>query len=113
MDAPILVVDDDPAIRMLVERVLTRAGYAVTSVEGGFAAESAVAETTPCLVITDLQMPRGDGRQLIAHLKRDHPTVPIMVMTGISEYADLSDIPLLTKPFPIARLLELVQRLAN
>ncbi len=111
MPDTILVVDDDPAIRMLVQRALTRAGYAVTTAPDGAEAIAALTVAGPSLVITDLQMPRLDGHAVIAHVRHDHPKVPILVMTGTPEGAELGGIPVLPKPFQITTLLGRVKQL--
>jgi two-component system, NtrC family, response regulator GlrR len=111
MDQPILIVDDDSDIRSLVRRVLTGAGYAVLTAPDGEAALAVVDAEHPCLVITDVQMPRRDGRALIAHLRHEDPLLPILVVSAVAEQPDLDGIPILAKPFSLADLLAKVQQL--
>lgn len=111
MNQPILIVDDDSDIRSLVRRALTRAGYAVLTAPDGEAALAAVAAEYPCLVITDMQMPRRDGRALISHLRRQDPLLPILVVSALAEQPDLAGIPVLAKPFSLVTLLAQVQQL--
>jgi DNA-binding response OmpR family regulator len=111
MDQPILIVDDDSDIRSLVRRVLTGAGYAVLTAPDGEAALAVVDAEHPCLVITDVQMPRRDGRALIAHLRHEDPRLPILVVSAVAEQPDLVGIPILAKPFSLADLLAKVQQL--
>ncbi len=66
MAPSILVVEDDPAIRTLVQRALARAGYAVSAAPDGTASIAHLTKSLPRLVITDLQMPGMDGHALIA-----------------------------------------------
>jgi two-component system response regulator GlrR len=111
MDQPILIVDDDADILSLMRRVLTGAGYAVVAVPDGEAALAEVEAERPCLVITDMQMPRRDGRALIAHLRHEDPLLPILVVSAVAERPDLDGIPVLAKPFSLAAFLATVQQL--
>jgi two-component system response regulator GlrR len=111
MDQPILIVDDDADILSLMRRVLSGAGYAVVAVPDGEAALAEVEAERPCLVITDMQMPRRDGRALIAHLRHEDPLLPILVVSAVAERPDLDGIPVLAKPFSLAAFLATVQQL--
>jgi two-component system response regulator GlrR len=111
MDQPILIVDDDADILTLMRRTLSGAGYAVVAAPDGEAALAVVAAERPCLVITDMHMPRCDGRALIAHLRHEDPLLPILVVSAVAERPDLDDIPVLAKPFSLATLLATVQQL--
>jgi CheY-like chemotaxis protein len=61
---PILVVDDDPVSRTLLERILIRAGYKVTAVENGREALRTLNENFFSIVISDWMMPEMDGIEL-------------------------------------------------
>lgn len=111
MDQPILIVDDDSTIRSLVRRALTGAGYAVVAAPDGEAALEVVEAERPRLVITDMQMPRRDGRALIAHLRHEDPLLPILVVSALTERLDLDGIPVLAKPFSLTTLLDKVRQL--
>jgi CheY-like chemotaxis protein len=111
MHQPILIVDDDADILSLMRRALTGAGYAVIVAPDGEEALAEVEAKRPCLVITDMHMPRRDGRALIAHLRREDPLLPILVVSAVAERPDLDGIPVLAKPFSLASLLATVQRL--
>ena len=78
----ILVVDDDAAVRQLIKHTLDGAGYRVTCAEDGRAATKAMAQARFDLVITDLLMPERDGLELIEDLRRRHPGVRIIAMSG-------------------------------
>ncbi|GIF05459.1 response regulator [Actinoplanes siamensis] len=91
--ARVLVVDDEPDLRFLHRRVLSRAGHHVTEAGDGAAALEAVRESPPDLVVTDLMMPVMDGIELIKRLRADPATaaIPILVVSGDWEQAAGAD----------------------
>jgi CheY-like chemotaxis protein len=81
----LLLVDDEPHIRMFASRLLERKGYRVVSAGGG---EEGLVEFQAhlgevALVITDMQMPRFDGRALIDGIRRVAPAIPVIAMSGL------------------------------
>jgi DNA-binding response OmpR family regulator len=78
----ILVVDDDRDACQLFAQVLDQAGYAVDAAADGFQALSLVATNRPDLVLTDLQMPRMNGLELIRRIRSVAPDVPVLLTTG-------------------------------
>jgi two-component system chemotaxis response regulator CheY len=85
----ILVVDDDPAIRMLIRLILENSGYdAMEAEDGQEALELLSRGTTPMtidLIITDLNMPKVDGFEAIASFQKEYPRIPVIVLTGIAD----------------------------
>ncbi|MDZ4871369.1 MAG: Alkaline phosphatase synthesis transcriptional regulatory protein PhoP [Chroococcidiopsis cubana SAG 39.79] len=84
MSLLILVVDDDPAIRLLVSCSLKQWGYSAIAAENGKEAQKQIEECQPHLVITDISMPEMDGYELIEWI-RQHPTfrlLPVMFLTA-------------------------------
>lgn len=79
----VLVVDDDPDIRRLVEMVLGREGYLATSVESAQDAYKKVAASKPDLIVLDLQLPDEDGFSICKKLRSDPSTahIPILMLT--------------------------------
>lgn len=80
----ILTVDDSPSIRMLLRFALTGQGYAVAEAEDGVAAlEWLAGNARPDLMITDINMPRMDGFDLVETVRSQgpHSDVPILVLT--------------------------------
>ncbi|WP_437300378.1 response regulator [Sorangium sp. So ce426] len=78
----VLVIDDEPDIREALEMFLSGEGYDVATAESG---ESAVeqAQGRPFdLAITDLRMPGMGGYETLVALKRIHPNLPVIVVTG-------------------------------
>jgi CheY-like chemotaxis protein len=93
----ILVADDDKAIRRLLVRVLTDAGYAVVAARDGVEALELAKQVYPHVIILDLRMPRMSGIQFLAHSRQ----IPVVVLSGF-----LSDLPddLASRPNIVARL---------
>ena len=83
----VLVVEDDPDQREILELVLKGASYEVIAAVDGVDAWEKIVATIPDLVITDLMMPRMDGRELVAAIK-GHPVlnrIPVMVLTVVAD----------------------------
>lgn len=108
MDRTILVVDDDPLVRTLVCRVLTRGGYQVDEAADGRQALKQVAITRPDLVLTDLMMPVMGGDELIAQLNGRPVSIPCILMSALHTPPPIDGVPFLPKPFAIDSLLDLV-----
>jgi CheY-like chemotaxis protein len=107
----VLVADDDPAIRMLVARVLVRQGYEVATATDGADAIVQLDQSRFDLLVLDLMMPRVDGIGVIAHLQsRGALTPPILVMTAAAPDI-LRRLPhdriakVITKPFDLEELM--------
>lgn len=83
----VLVVDDDPNIRTLLQQELTEAGYAVRLAEDGRKALALIREETPGLVILDVMMPEMNGFDVAAVLKNDPATmhVPIIILSILED----------------------------
>jgi chemosensory pili system protein ChpA (sensor histidine kinase/response regulator) len=79
----VLLVDDSVSVRKFVGQMLERAGFAVTTANDGADALQRLADETFEVVVTDLEMPRLNGYDLIRDLKRRPATrqVPIVVLT--------------------------------
>jgi DNA-binding NtrC family response regulator len=82
MSAPILVVDDDAAIRETFERHLGRSGYAVHQACDGQQALALLAELDPALVITDVRMPGLDGLELLRRVREGADPPDVLVITA-------------------------------
>lgn len=85
--ATILVVDDDPAVRMVVGDMLERSGCRVAAAaDGAIALTTLQARNDVRLVIADHRMPGMDGLTLTRRIKELKPDLPVVIMTG---YGDL------------------------
>lgn len=82
--ARILVVDDSPMDRRLVVGMLTkRAGWTVDVAEHGLQAVDLLSrDNLPSLILTDMQMPEMNGLELVRAVKRDYPSLPVILMTA-------------------------------
>ena len=80
----IVLVDDSISVRKFVGRMLEKAGYRVRLAADGLEALEIVGQTKCDLVITDLEMPRTNGYELLAHLRQGESTrgIPVMVVTS-------------------------------
>jgi PAS domain S-box-containing protein len=108
----ILVVDDETAVRRVIQRTLDKHGYRVVTAAEGSEAMAFFAQHRAEIkaVITDLMMPGMDGPALIRALRHMDPRLPILSMTGMGEQADIKGIqslglPVLLKPFVRGELL--------
>ena len=83
--ASILVVDDEEAVRRYLRAVLEEAGYSVAEAADGRQAIEELQRATPDLVIIDLVMPEVEGIETIQALRRDHPLIGILAISGAGE----------------------------
>jgi two-component system, NtrC family, response regulator AtoC len=78
----ILVVDDEPAMRLLLSSVLKEEGHDVTAAASGEEALQLIAKRHFHLVLTDLKMPGISGLELLEHVKRDDPGTAVIILTA-------------------------------
>ncbi|KAB2836327.1 response regulator [bacterium] len=113
----VLVVDDDPQIRKILERMLIGPSYDVRTAVDGLTALSQVKEDPPDLVILDIMMPGMSGIEVCRQIRETNPEHPIQVLMlsakdsqadrrraleyGANDYV--------TKPFHIASLVRKIQ----
>jgi CheY-like chemotaxis protein len=79
-----LVVDDSMLIRYTVCRSLEERGFAVESATNGLEALQILQRVRPALIVTDMQMPKMSGSELITELKKNPETakIPIIIVAG-------------------------------
>jgi CheY-like chemotaxis protein len=78
----VLVVDDDPAVRKSIDRVLSGKGYAVITAENGEEAVRKLNEEKYDLVYTDIRMPGMSGLEVAEHVKAQQAWTPVVIITG-------------------------------
>ena len=86
----VLVADDDPDIRDLVEFKLSQAGYAVQAVADGVAAWEAFQTERPALVVLDVMMPGLSGFDVLRKIRdSEWPMVPVLLLSAKSRDSDV------------------------
>ncbi len=78
----VLVIDDDPGIRELLEAQVSRLGYRVLSAPDGEAALEMLEESRPDLVTLDVILPGMGGLDTLRQLKQRLPEVPVVMLSG-------------------------------
>lgn len=117
MSKVIMIVDDSPAVRQLMGYSLTTANYRVVEASNGLEALEAFDRDDISMVITDLNMPKMDGLQLIKELRggRASRFLPIVLLTSESEKEnrqrskEAGASAWLNKPFKANQLLQMVR----
>ncbi|WP_106419272.1 nitrogen regulation protein NR(I) [Salinicola tamaricis] len=114
--ARIVIVDDDRAIRWVLERALAQPDLDVKSFERADAALEAIERQPPEVLLTDIRMPGIDGLDLMAKVREKHPDLPVIVMTAHSDLDSAvasyqgGAFEYLPKPFDVDDALALVRR---
>lgn len=117
----VLVIDDSNTIRRSAEIFLKQAGHEVQLAEDGFDALSKISDSLPDLIFCDILMPRLDGYQTCAIIKRNprFSSVPVIMLSskdGVFDKARgrmVGSQDYLTKPFSKDQLLKVVRQFAN
>jgi len=81
----ILVVDDDKDMCFLLDRFLSKHGFDVIQSFNGKRALEALEENNISLVLTDFRLEDIDGKELLYKIKKTHPNMPLIIMTGYSD----------------------------
>jgi len=114
--ARIAIVDDDRAIRWVLERALAQPDLEVQSFERADAALESIERHPPDVLLTDIRMPGLDGLDLMAKVRAMHPDLPVIVMTAHSDLDSAvasyqgGAFEYLPKPFDVDDALALVRR---
>ncbi|WP_414040399.1 sigma 54-interacting transcriptional regulator [Acidithiobacillus sp. M4-SHS-6] len=112
----ILLVDDDADLLRLLSLRMKSAGYSISTAANGNEALSLLAMEHPGLVITDLKMDQMDGMALLDAIRREYPTLPVIILTAHGSIpdallaADQGVFAFLTKPFDGKDLMAQVER---
>lgn len=77
-----MIVDDEPLVRSSLSELLTLSGYTVSTAGNGKEALELLRDYTADIIITDIKMPEMDGIQLLNQVKKRHPEVPVILITG-------------------------------
>jgi two-component system phosphate regulon response regulator OmpR len=84
----ILLIDDDPRLRELVQRYLTEQGYVVDAFEDASRLDARLQRNRPHLVLLDLMMPGEDGLAICRRLRAQGDTIPIIMLTARGDDID-------------------------
>ena len=111
-----LVVEDDPAIRKLVEKLLRRRGIDIDTASNGVDAVDLLRKKSYAVVVLDLMVPEMNGFQVIDFLKREKLNVPVAVVSAVSQQAlknlDLDIVKLvISKPFDVDEFTKAIVKL--
>ena len=118
MTEDILIVDDEADIRTLVSGILEDEGYEAREAGDGDETLAAVSVRRPSLILLDiwLQGSRLDGMQILEQLKQDHPSVPVVIMSGHGtietavQAIKLGAYDFIEKPFKADRMILVIRR---
>jgi two-component system, OmpR family, alkaline phosphatase synthesis response regulator PhoP len=123
INAPILVVDDEPSITQLVSLYLEREGFKVIAASDGRSAMEKIYRHHPAMVILDIMLPEIDGLEVCKRLRNDNCLLPILFLTARDEDIDkilgleFGADDYLTKPFNphelVARVKAILRRMEN
>ncbi len=111
-----LIVDDDPAVRTVLRKLLTRRGDTVIEAEDGRQAIDQLDVRAVDLVITDLLMPRANGLEVLRYVRERRPQIPVIMLTAEGSIRDCVEamragaFNFLTKPFHNDDLEEIIRQ---
>lgn len=107
----ILILDDEKNYLLVLEALLSDAGYAVTSINDPEMALSYLEEAEVDVVITDMKMPKISGMEVLQQIKRSSPGIPVLIMTAFGSIESAVEVmkygafDYITKPFANDELL--------
>jgi two-component system cell cycle sensor histidine kinase/response regulator CckA len=112
----VLLVEDEPMVRTVAERALTRHGYQVLTANNGEEALEIIDRGDEiALLISDVVMPLMDGPTMVRQARKTRPGLPILFMSGYAEEQlrksiDIANVAFLPKPFSVQELAEAVRK---
>jgi two-component system cell cycle sensor histidine kinase/response regulator CckA len=112
----VLLVEDEPTVRAVAERALTRHGYTVITADNGEEALEVIARGEQIdLLLSDVVMPGMDGPTVVREARKSRPELKILFMSGYAEEQlrnsiDVDNVNFLPKPFSVQELAEAAKR---
>lgn len=112
----ILIVDDDPMVRGVLEQLLQRKGYNIKGVDSAREALEFMKSNKVDLVVSDISMPVMSGYELLQVIKKSFPQVGVIMMTGygdafsVKEALSLGADEYITKPFKGQEVALIIER---
>lgn len=116
MARAVWIVDDDRAIRWVLEKALERAGFECRTFEDGNLALAALRTEAPGVLVSDIRMPGVNGLDLLSRIKEERPKLPVIITTAFSDLDSAVSafqggaFEYLPKPFDVNKAVELVSR---
>ncbi|MDR5893067.1 sigma-54 dependent transcriptional regulator [Halomonas mongoliensis] len=113
---PVMIIDDEPHLRITAGQTLELAGYAPAPYSGAEEALAALAPDFPGVVVSDIRMPGMDGMALLREVRQRDPDLPVILITGHGDISTAVEAmregawDFLEKPFAAERLVEVVRR---
>lgn len=112
----VLVVDDSPTIRKIVEVTLKREGYRVNTCDSAMKALASIADDPPDLVLLDVLLPVMDGYHVCSIIKKRYRNIPVVMLSSKDGFFDkvrgkmAGSTQYMTKPFEPRELVEVVRK---
>lgn len=115
----VLVIDDDAEMRAVLRDVLVREGFQVREQAGRDGVIAALDSLPPDVIVLDKEMPGGNGLELLAYIRRRHPSLPVVFITAFGGPAVRAEAlrrgaaRYVEKPFRVAHLLDTLRSLTG
>ncbi len=110
----VLIVEDDPELRLCLSEILKDAGYCIATAEDGCQALQQLRESErrPCVILLDLMMPVMDGWRFRELQRADQmlSTIPVVAVSAVQDLRGIDADAALVKPLSLQRLLDMVER---
>lgn len=113
----VLIVDDQPGIRLLLEELLQREGYLIKLASNGLQALQEVKREQPDCILLDMKMTGMDGVEVLEKVTYDWPEIPVIMMTAydelelIDKVMEMGAVKYFSKPFDIFEVRDAVNSL--
>jgi CheY-like chemotaxis protein len=120
--ANVLVVDDDPSVRRVVERIVRSQGHEAFGASSGREALALLEFNSFDLIVTDINMPDMDGIELILAVRERGRTTPMIAISGgglvdanslLKDAQVLGAVEIVNKPFPVTEMRDVIARHLN
>lgn len=117
MKKNLLIVDDQPGIRLLLMDIFKNEGYHVETAKTGKEAFEKISTNTFDLMMLDYRLPIMDAQQVIEKMKQEQIVVPVIIMTGLIEEMDeqlkkeTDMLKVVAKPFDVGDICTLAEQL--
>ncbi|MFP4137246.1 MAG: sigma-54-dependent transcriptional regulator [Halomonas sp.] len=115
-EMPVMIIDDEPHLRITAGQTLELAGYAPVPYPGAETALAELGDDFPGVIVSDIRMPGMDGMALLREVRRRDPDLPVILITGHGDISTAVEAmregawDFLEKPFAAERLVEVVRR---